>query len=174
MKLMTSIPPRRDGTVTVTAKDGTRCVFSPGPDGSLVGDVEDEATVAQLLNGGLFFPADPDDYDKALLMSNALATAAGADSAAGGVLLGSSSFDPVLEVGDKQVQLGDVVAAAYAASGMSVEEWNALTETERDDLIEAELDRMEGAADEKPAGGLPVEANTAPKDPAPAKTAKKK
>lgn len=169
MKLLTSIPPRRDGTVTVIAKDGTRCVFKPGEGGELVGEVKHEPTVAELLNGGLFFPADPADYDKALAIGNSLLPAGDDDDTSGagaaGTLVGSSNFDAVLEVAGKQVQLGDVVAAAHAASGMTVEEWNALTEPERDDLIEAELTRMEGegADDEKPAGGLPVEAGTPPK-----------
>lgn len=175
MKLLTSIPPRRDGTVIVTAKDGTRCVFTPGESGELVGEVQDERTLAELLNGGLFFPADPADYDKAMQMSNALQPGGsgdeGGDDDAGGpadgMLVGSSNFDPVMEVAGKEVQLGTVVAAAHAASGLSVEAWNALTETERDDLIEAELTRMEGdgAEDEKPAGGQPVEAGTPPKTP---------
>lgn len=173
MKLLTSIPPRRDGTVTVTAKDGTRCVFQPGEGGELVGEVEHEPTVAELLKGGLFFPADPADYDKALALGNTLLPAGDDDdedddtggAGAVGTLVGSSNFDAVLDVAGKQVQLGDVVAAAHQASGLSVEEWNALTEPERDDLIEAELTRMEGegAEDEKPAGGQPVEAGTPPK-----------
>lgn len=71
MKLQTSIPPRRDGTITVTAKDGKRIVFAPGPDGELVGDVTDEATVAELIDGGMFWPADPADYDIALALTGA-------------------------------------------------------------------------------------------------------
>lgn len=177
MKLLTSIPPRRDGTVIVTAKDGTRCVFEPGEGGELVGEVADELTVAELLNGGMFFPADPADYDKALALSNAHMpggdddgdddTGGAGGSGARDALVGSSNFEPVLDVAGKQVQLGDVVAAAFSASGMTVEAWNALTEIERDDLIEAELDRMAGDAgeDEKPAGGLPLEAGTPPKAP---------
>lgn len=74
MKLQTSIPPRRDGTITVIAKDGQRIVFAAGPDGELVGDVTDEPTVAELLDGGLFFPANPADFDAALAL-----TGAGAD-----------------------------------------------------------------------------------------------
>lgn len=69
MKLQTSIPPRRDGTITVTAKDGQRFVFAPGPDGELVGEVTHEATVAELLAGGMFFPADPSDFDEALALT---------------------------------------------------------------------------------------------------------
>lgn len=71
MKLQTSITPRRDGTITLTAKDGQRCVFAAGPDGELVGDVTDEATVTELLAGGMFFPADPADFDAALALTGA-------------------------------------------------------------------------------------------------------
>lgn len=69
MKLQTSIPPRRDGTVRHTAKDGKTYVFSPGPDGDLVCDVDDPAVIAFLLKGDLFYPANPEDYDKALLIA---------------------------------------------------------------------------------------------------------
>lgn len=66
MKLQTSIPPRRDGTLNVTGLDGQTYAFAKGEDGELVGDVTDEATVAHLLAGGMFFPADPADFDAAL------------------------------------------------------------------------------------------------------------
>lgn len=72
MKLQTSIKPRRDGTLTVTAKDGQRFAFAAGPDGELVGDVTDEATVAHLLATGLYWPANPEDFDGALKLSEAI------------------------------------------------------------------------------------------------------
>lgn len=66
MKLQTSISPRRDGTLSVTGLDGQKYAFTKGEDGELVGDVADEPTVAHLLSGGMFFPADPADFDVAL------------------------------------------------------------------------------------------------------------
>jgi len=69
MKLQTSVPPRRDGTLTVTAKDGRRYAFSVGEDGLMVGDVLDDATVAQLLDSGLYWPANDTDFDEALRLS---------------------------------------------------------------------------------------------------------
>lgn len=66
MKLQTSISPRRDGTLSVTGLDGQKYAFTKGEDGELVGDVADESTVAHLLSGGMFFPADPADFDVAL------------------------------------------------------------------------------------------------------------
>ncbi len=144
-------------------------MFKAGEDGELVGEVAHEPTVAELLLGGMFFPADPADYDTALKLSTPPIEGA----PAAGALTGSPNFEAVQDIGDKQYQLSEIVAAAHSASGMSVDEWNALTETERDDLIEAELDRMEGALDEKPAGGLPLESNTPPAA-APEKAASKK
>ena len=66
MKLQTSIPPRRDGTVKVTGQDRQTYVFAAGPDGELTADVADEATVAHLLATGNFWPADEADQEQAL------------------------------------------------------------------------------------------------------------
>jgi hypothetical protein len=69
MKLSTSIPPRRDGTVRVRGLDEQVYVFTPGDDGEMVGTIEHEPTVAFLLQGGLFYPADPSDYETALRLA---------------------------------------------------------------------------------------------------------
>jgi hypothetical protein len=69
MKLQTSIPARRDGTVRVLGQDRQTYVFAAGPDGELIGDVTDEATIAFLLAGGLFWPANPEDFDAALSLA---------------------------------------------------------------------------------------------------------
>lgn len=66
MKLQTSIPPRRDGTVTVQGLDGKAYVFASNAEGDLVGEIEHEPTVAHLLAGGSFMPADEADFDAAL------------------------------------------------------------------------------------------------------------
>lgn len=66
MKLQTSIPPRRDGTVKVQGQDRQTYVFAAGPDGELACDVEDEATIAHLLATDQFYPANPEDADRAL------------------------------------------------------------------------------------------------------------
>jgi hypothetical protein len=60
MKLQTDIRPRRDGTVIVRSADGQTFAFAPDGHGELVGEVDDDAVVEQLLAGGLFFPAEPD------------------------------------------------------------------------------------------------------------------
>lgn len=65
MKLHTSIPPRRDGTVKVTGQDRQTYVFEVDADGELSCDVTDEATIAFLLAGGMFWPADTKDFPQA-------------------------------------------------------------------------------------------------------------
>lgn len=69
MKLQTSIPPRRDGTLSVRGLDGKDYAFAPGPDGELVGDVDHAPTIKRLLAGDNFYPADPADYDAALALT---------------------------------------------------------------------------------------------------------
>lgn len=62
MKLQTSIPPRRDGTVIATARTGERFVFRPDADGELTCDVTDPVLVASLLATGWFVPVDEADF----------------------------------------------------------------------------------------------------------------
>jgi len=69
MKLHTSIAPRRDGTVLVTGLDAQKYTFVRDADGELSGDVPHLPTVAMLLAGGLFYPADEGDFDEALKLS---------------------------------------------------------------------------------------------------------
>lgn len=80
MKLLTSIPPRADGTVIVHAKDGKDCIFAAGPDGELVGEVEHEETLRDLLRSERFYPADPADYDRAMEVAGPLSGAAEEDA----------------------------------------------------------------------------------------------
>lgn len=75
MKLQTSIPPRRDGTVRVLADNGETFVFAPDESGELTADVTCEPTIKRLLAGGMFFPADPADFDAALIMAQPQAPA---------------------------------------------------------------------------------------------------
>ena len=77
MKLQTSIPPRRDGTVRVLGLDRQTYVFVAGEDGELTGEVTDEATVAFLLESQNFWPADPEDAERALDLVKKPATEGG-------------------------------------------------------------------------------------------------
>jgi hypothetical protein len=68
MKLLTSIKPRRDGTVTAVGADGkTLHTFHADEHGDLVCDIPDEATVTKLLlvKSGAFEPADESDFARA-------------------------------------------------------------------------------------------------------------
>lgn len=71
MKLYTSIPARKDGTVKVLGLDGATHVFERDGDGELSGEIEHAPTVASLLAGGLFCPADAADYEEALVLTAA-------------------------------------------------------------------------------------------------------
>ena len=71
MKLQTAIPARRDGTVIVQGLDGQRYVFTKDQDNELSCDVTDDATVAHLLAGKNFWPADERDAEAALKLLDA-------------------------------------------------------------------------------------------------------
>lgn len=64
------------------------------------------------------------------------------EPAAADMLIGSNALPSIISLGaDRTVTLGEVVAAAHKASGLSVQDWNALSEDDRDamlaDMIEA-------------------------------------
>lgn len=62
------------------------------------------------------------------------------------VLLGSGVLPAMVNIAEgKDVQLGDVVAEAHKASGLSVEEWNELPESERDEKLNAAIEAMRAA-----------------------------
>ena len=69
MKLQTSIKPRLDGTVIVDGKDGQTYTFEQDESGDLTGEIPHEETVAHLLAGGLFYPADPADFEAAVALA---------------------------------------------------------------------------------------------------------
>lgn len=58
-----------EGQHLVAGLDDQTYVFTPGDDGEMVGTIEHEPTVAFLLQGGLFYPADPGDYEAALRLA---------------------------------------------------------------------------------------------------------
>jgi hypothetical protein len=81
-------------------------------------------------------------------------------------LIGSSVHPATFEIGGQTFQLRTIVAMAHTASGLSPTDWNALTDEERHDRLDAELDRLQAEIDAKerakdqakpdaPAGGLP-------------------
>lgn len=56
-------------------------------------------------------------------------------------LLGSSILPSLIEIGEDNIQLGEIVAAAHQASGLSVDDWNALNSDDRELRLQAEIDR---------------------------------
>ena len=58
------------------------------------------------------------------------------------ILLGSDVHPSAFEINGKEYSLGDVVQLAYAASGLNAEAWNGLSEGERADLIDEQLDKL--------------------------------
>lgn len=64
-------------------------------------------------------------------------------------LLGSNAQPASFELHDGTVlTLGDVVAQAHEASGLSVEDWNALEESAREALIAETVDKLSGDDDQ--------------------------
>jgi hypothetical protein len=51
------------------------------------------------------------------------------------MLLGSSLLPSMINIGDKEVQLGDVVRRAYHDSNLTVTQWNNLDPLEREGLL---------------------------------------
>lgn len=70
------------------------------------------------------------------------------------MLNGSNILASTYEIAGKTVTLGEIVAAAHKLSGMTVEEWNALADDAREDLLRAEFDRLLA---EVPGDDVPVE-----------------
>lgn len=63
-------------------------------------------------------------------------------------LNGSNTLPAKIEFGpDKSVQLGEIVAKAHQASGLSVDAWNALPEAERDELLNKMIDQLRPIAE---------------------------
>ncbi|MBH1486554.1 hypothetical protein I5U45_09905 [Stenotrophomonas maltophilia] len=87
-------------------------------------------------------------------------------------LVGSSAQPESFELSDGSVlSLGEVVGRAHAASGLSVEDWNALEESAREALIAETVDKLSGdddqgqiAAGDKPALIAQLEAAGIPFD----------
>lgn len=56
-------------------------------------------------------------------------------------LLGSDKFAAQVRIGDAEVALGDLVAQAVANSLLDAAAWNALSQSDRDAAIQAEINR---------------------------------
>lgn len=70
MKLITNILPRRNGTVTAVA-GGKDWTFSTDENGEIVGDVDGDEALAELLATGNFQPYDELDLSRAAVLAGA-------------------------------------------------------------------------------------------------------
>lgn len=133
------------------------------PDGEQVFEVNDPAHIERLLaiKEG-FAEYAPGAAVPAAAVKTA-ATPAEEKIPGADILVGSSVHPAAITIGDKTLQLGDVVAMAHTSSGLSVADWNALTDEERHNRLDAELDRLQAemekagqvGAPEAPADGMP-------------------
>lgn len=67
------------------------------------------------------------------------------------ILVGSSVHSASYDIGGKTHSLGDIVAMAHKTSELTVEQWNALPEDERHAKIDAMLDSLDDAGDDRAA-----------------------
>lgn len=65
-----------------------------------------------------------------------------------GFLIGSDAFQPIYQIGGREVQLGELVREAFETSELSEDEWNKLAQEERDSYIQDELDLLKANARE--------------------------
>lgn len=137
--------------------DGTVYKFKPDEHGRHVAEVTDKHHIARLLSISEGYQlADDEPLPKAVQtelereieertnpMSQPVLTPD--DSQA---LKGSTVHPEVIDLGDGQsIELDDVIDAAYETSGLTTEEWNALSDDERHAKIDETLDAMVGSDD---------------------------
>lgn len=69
------------------------------------------------------------------------------------MLLGSSILSGVIDIVDGvQVTLGDIVAQAHATSGLSVADWNAQSDEDREEALAATIESMRAEAGQQGIG----------------------
>lgn len=122
--------------------------FQEQPDGAHVADVEDPDHQDRLLTIG-YTIYRPGQTQKATVPP-------AEKPPLSATLLGSSVHPDTFEMGGKAITLGDVVNAAFARSGMSMDDWNMQADPDRHAMIDEELDIM--AADAEPEGDVGADA----------------
>lgn len=137
--------------------DGTVYKFKPDEHGRHVAEVTDKHHIARLLSISEGYQlADDEPLPKAVQteldreleertnpMSQPVLTPD--DSQA---LKGSTVHPAVIDLGNGEtIELDDVIDAAYETSGMTTDEWNALSDEERHAKIDETLDAMVGGDD---------------------------
>jgi hypothetical protein len=97
---------------------------------------------------GASAPASKDAAATAAASTSAPATNTAAASAetAEKVIYGSDTLSNIVQIGGKDVPVADVVNAAFAISGLTLEEWNALEGVDRDKMLALQIADMETEA----------------------------
>lgn len=146
---------------------GLSLAFVPNSAGDVVCEVEDERAINRLLEiSDAYRPYSgegvPAPAPAAPVAAPAVPTATPAAPPGGGdegegdkvfdtVLLGSESLPPTFDVLGVTYTQAQVVALAFARSGMDREEWNLNDEDDREALIEGEVVKLITAAEEEAA-----------------------
>lgn len=153
--------------------------FEPVADGAHVADVQDEAHIDRFLAIPESFKlyhgkAEPKGEPKPAVTKPAAAPVSDAGTQTTAMLAGSDTLPPQFEIGERVVTQLEAVQAAFAASGLTSDQWNELGDDERAAKIEIALDEMADAAEAEGEGEeVKTETPEAPK-PAAKKVATKK
>lgn len=145
--------------------------FEPVADGAHVADVQDEAHIDRFLAIPESFKlyhgkAEPKGEPKPAAAKPAAAPVSDAGTQTTAMLAGSDTLPPQFEIGERVVTQLEAVQAAFAASGLTSDQWNELGDDERAAKIEIALDEMADAAEANEGEGEEVKTET------PAETAK--
>ncbi len=115
----------------------------PNPEGSKLLPPDKEALAAELTALGVKFHPNTGVAKLKALLGEAKA------KKPQDILYGSDTFPAHVEIADGvTVQLGEIVAAAHSASGLSADDWNALPAEDRDGLLTAEVEKRKADAAE--------------------------
>lgn len=126
--------------------------FEPVADGAHVADVKEEAHIDRFLSIPESFKlyhgkAAPKGEPKAAAAKPASAPVNDAGTQTTAMLAGSEELPPQFEIGERVVTQLEAVQAAFAASGLTSDQWNELGDDERAAKIEIALDEMADAAE---------------------------
>jgi len=141
---------KREGG-SVVDLGGLEYHFEPLADGAHVADVENEAHIDRFLSiseGYKLYHGkqEPKGQPKQIGPSTPVSAPAN-DSKPVGALAGSDELPPQFEINGKTVTQLEAVNLAFAASGMTSDEWNELDQSERTAKIEIALDELADAKD---------------------------
>ena len=164
---------KREGG-SVVDLGGVEYHFEPLADGAHVADVENEAHIDRFLSISegykLYHGKEQPKGEPKQIGESTPVPAPQTESKPVGALAGSDELPPQFEINGKTVTQLEAVALAFAASGMTSDEWNELDQSERTAKIEIALDELAEAGEGEEVKTEEVKA------PAPSKktTAKKK